>query len=372
MRPRGARRSARRSWPGGAALLLQIDPTLNFQKANDQFAKAIAMTPGMGKGSAESLRGRADVARCDRAVGEHAHARRAAGFISGEVLVSASASDNVAVAGVKFLLDGSPLGVEDTTAPYELSWPTTAAANGAHVLTAIARDAAGNVASSTTSVMRVERLRAADGRAHEPGAWNLRQRDRDRDRHGIGRHRRGRRPVQAGWRAAGVEDVDPPYELSWNTEPVADGPHTWTAVARDASGKDASSSISVTVTHDVTAPTVAVIAPAAEATVSGDVTITTAAADDVGVDQRAVDPRRHAARRTGDIGAVRSDVVHAQRRERPHTLTAVARDAVGHVTTASAVSVTSSTTRVADRRPGRAGGRRHRGRHRDGDRDRGG
>ena len=35
---------------GAAALLLQIDPTLNFQKANDQFAKAIAMQAGMGKG----------------------------------------------------------------------------------------------------------------------------------------------------------------------------------------------------------------------------------------------------------------------------------------------------------------------------------
>ena len=38
--------------------------------------------------------------------------------VSGSVTVSASASDNVAVAGLQFLLDGANLGTEDTSAPY--------------------------------------------------------------------------------------------------------------------------------------------------------------------------------------------------------------------------------------------------------------
>jgi hypothetical protein len=46
------------------------------------------------------------------------------------------------------------VGAEHATAPYELAWPTTSAANGAHILTAVARDAAGNFATAApVSVM---------------------------------------------------------------------------------------------------------------------------------------------------------------------------------------------------------------------------
>jgi hypothetical protein len=64
--------------------------------------------------------------------------------VSGMINLAASAADNVGVAGVQFRLNGAPLGAEDTSAPYSISWNTAAVANGAHVLTAVARDAAGN------------------------------------------------------------------------------------------------------------------------------------------------------------------------------------------------------------------------------------
>ena len=67
---------------------------------------------------------------------------------SGTVTVTANASDNVGVAGVQFKLDGGNLGAEDATAPYSTSWDTTAATNGSHTLTAVARDAAGNTRTS--------------------------------------------------------------------------------------------------------------------------------------------------------------------------------------------------------------------------------
>ncbi len=60
------------------------------------------------------------------------------------VSLTATASDNVGVAGVQFKLDGVNLGAEDTSSPYTVSWNTTTAANGAHSITAMARDAAGN------------------------------------------------------------------------------------------------------------------------------------------------------------------------------------------------------------------------------------
>ena len=64
--------------------------------------------------------------------------------VSGEVDVGADATDNVAVAGVQFLLDGANLGAEVTSAPFTLVWDTATATIGDHELTAVARDAAGN------------------------------------------------------------------------------------------------------------------------------------------------------------------------------------------------------------------------------------
>jgi chitodextrinase len=70
--------------------------------------------------------------------------------VSGSVAVNATATDNVGVAGVQFLLDGASLGAEDTTAPYSVTWNTTTASPGTHVLSARARDAAGNTQTSST------------------------------------------------------------------------------------------------------------------------------------------------------------------------------------------------------------------------------
>ena len=68
------------------------------------------------------------------------------------VTVSATASDNVGVVGVQFQLDGVPLGAERTAAPFTLPWDTSSAANGAHTLVAVARDAAGLTASAVVLV----------------------------------------------------------------------------------------------------------------------------------------------------------------------------------------------------------------------------
>src|SRR5207247_5967003 len=71
------------------------------------------------------------------------------------VTVSASATDNVGVAGVQFKLDGANLGAEITTAPYTISWNTRTTTNGAHSLSAVARDAAGNTATAAAGSVTV-------------------------------------------------------------------------------------------------------------------------------------------------------------------------------------------------------------------------
>jgi len=69
--------------------------------------------------------------------------------VPASVAVMADATDNVGVVGVQFKLDGANFGPELTAAPYSMTWDTTTAANGCHVLAAVARDAAGNQGTSS-------------------------------------------------------------------------------------------------------------------------------------------------------------------------------------------------------------------------------
>ena len=65
------------------------------------------------------------------------------------VTVTATASDNVGVAGVQFKVDGTNVGAEDTSSPYSIAWNSTTVTDGSHAITALARDAAGNTTTST-------------------------------------------------------------------------------------------------------------------------------------------------------------------------------------------------------------------------------
>src|SRR5439155_16734418 len=76
--------------------------------------------------------------------------------VAGTVTVLASAADNVGVLGVQFKLDGTNLAAEVTTAPYAVSWTSTTASNGSHSVTAVARDAAGNTATSAAVSVTVD------------------------------------------------------------------------------------------------------------------------------------------------------------------------------------------------------------------------
>lgn len=102
--------------------------------------------------------------------------------VSGQINVSANASDNVGVAGVQFLLNGSTLGGERTSPPYTISWDTRTVSNGTHQLTAIARDAAGNRKTSAAVQVTVSNSSAgtfepilvnAGGAAYRDPSGNL-------------------------------------------------------------------------------------------------------------------------------------------------------------------------------------------------------
>lgn len=65
--------------------------------------------------------------------------------LTGVVALAASAFDNVAVTGVDFQVDGTPVGSSVATPPYAASLDTGLYASGQHVVRARSRDAAGNV-----------------------------------------------------------------------------------------------------------------------------------------------------------------------------------------------------------------------------------
>jgi Bacterial Ig domain len=171
------------------------------------------------------------------------------------VTVAATAADDIGVAGVQFLLDGAPLGAEDTTAPYEFAWDTTALTNGAHTLTATARDAAGHTTTSTAVSVTVTNDTAAPTvTVTSPTSVSATVTVAATAADDIGVV--GVQFLLNG-SPLGAEDTVAPYEVTWDTSTVTNGAHALTAVARDAAGRQTTSeAVTVTVANDPPAPVV--------------------------------------------------------------------------------------------------------------------
>lgn len=180
--------------------------------------------------------------------------------VRGAVSLIATAVDNVGVTGVWFTVDGVTIGSEDTTAPYQTTWNTAAATNGSHLVRAVARDAAGNVATSAARTVTVAN-QLADTTAPTVALTSP----------ASGAVVRGTVVVSAdasdnvGVTSVqftlngvnlGTADTVAPYAINWNTTGAANGTHSLRAIAHDAAGNTTSSSVHpVTVSNPVTAPT---------------------------------------------------------------------------------------------------------------------
>jgi peptidoglycan/xylan/chitin deacetylase (PgdA/CDA1 family) len=96
--------------------------------------------------------------------------------LGGTVTLSASASDNVAVDHVDFLVDGTVVATS-TAAPYSVSWNSQSVSDGKHTITARAADSAGNTTTSSAVTVTVTNqnllqnpsLEAASGST--PACW---------------------------------------------------------------------------------------------------------------------------------------------------------------------------------------------------------
>lgn len=176
------------------------------------------------------------------------------------IAISAAASDNVGVVGVQFKLDGVKLDLEQTVAPYSVSWNTATASNGAHSITAVARDAAGNQTTSVAIVVSVNNPQE-NGPMVAITAPSL-----GATVNGLVTITASASPsASTNSPVAGIQfkldgvNLGPqvssrPYSVLWNSVQTAAGSHVITAVARDRAGVvTTSAAVNVTVGKITTA-----------------------------------------------------------------------------------------------------------------------
>jgi glycosidase len=167
--------------------------------------------------------------------------------LAGVVALAAEASDNLGVAAVDFLLDGAVVG-SDASAPYSLSWDSTAAPNGGHTVAARARDAAGN--ETTSAGVSVTVANAGDT---QPPLVDLTAPIADSV---VSRHVALRATASDDRAVRRVEfyvdgalvarDAAAPYGATWDSYDRVAGPHTVVARAVDVAGNVGEARVTVT------------------------------------------------------------------------------------------------------------------------------
>ncbi len=167
--------------------------------------------------------------------------------VAGTVQIQGTATDNVAVTDIQFLVDG--LVVSSAAAsPFSFGLNTQAYSNGNHTLTVTASDAAGNRGSASVAVL-VNNPAVTDTTpptvtittpvSGTSLSGNVAVRVNATDNVGV---------TQVSIYIDGTlkaTDTTSPYSYNWNTKKVAAGVHTIKATAWDRAGNSASASVTV-------------------------------------------------------------------------------------------------------------------------------
>jgi peptidoglycan/xylan/chitin deacetylase (PgdA/CDA1 family) len=266
--------------------------------------------------------------------------------VSGTVNIAANATDSKGISKVQFKLDGADLGAADTTSPYSYSWNTAGAANGSHVLSAVATNSDNLTATSANVTVNVNNANAPVVSVTAPTE---------------GATITGTQAVNATASSnvainsvqfrldgtnLGAADTTAPYGVNWNSTSATNGAHKLTAVATNSSSQSTTSSeVNVTV-NNPSAPIVSITAPAASATVSGTQAVTANATSNVAITsvQFKLDGANLGAADTTAPYSV--DWNTATGTNGNHVLTAVATNSVNQSTTAANVTVNVSNTVV--------------------------
>ncbi|HRK40797.1 MAG TPA: Ig-like domain-containing protein [Candidatus Saccharibacteria bacterium] len=166
---------------------------------------------------------------------------------SGTITLSATATDNIGVARVDFLVDSTVIG-SDSSSPYTLSMNTSQYSNGTHTLVARAYDAANNVTSSASRTITINNVTTPPADTTLPsvsitnptanavmsGTYTLSANATDN----VG-------VTRVEFYVDGTlrnNDTTAPYQYGLNTTTFTDGAHTVYARAFDAAGNSRTSS----------------------------------------------------------------------------------------------------------------------------------
>ena len=212
--------------------------------------------------------------------------------LSGTATVTADAADNVGVTKVELYADGTLMST-DTTSPYSFTLDTTALSNGTHTLTTKAYDAAGNIGSSTTINITASNGGGGGGDTTPPTASitsltngstisGLITINADAtDNVGVTKVE-----LYVDGTLMGT-DTTSPYSFPLDTTTLTNGAHSFMVKAYDAAG-NTSNSLLITVNNssgggDITPPTATITSITNGSTVSGPITVTADATDNIGV-----------------------------------------------------------------------------------------
>jgi len=173
--------------------------------------------------------------------------------VSGLVSIGVNAADNVGVSRVDLKVNGTVV-ASDAAGPYTFSWDSTGVANGMNNLVAIAYDAAGNVATSSTVQVNVANAvqppvadttapvvaiaNPASGYVSGNVSVNVSASDNNGSA-GINMSVY----IDGQLKASGSGSS---MSYTWNSRKAGAGNHTIQAVARDAAGNTSTTSVQVT------------------------------------------------------------------------------------------------------------------------------
>ena len=275
------------------------------------------------------------------------------------VVLTATATDNVGVVGVQFMVNGRNLGSEITTPPWRISWYTLSTPDGTQTLSAVARDAAGNrttavpvsvkLANTTSTSTPVADTTPPTVSIISPAPFATTA-SSTVGMSGIAVDNVG--VTQVSWTNSRGGSGTASGTTSWTASgiPLLSGTNVITVTARDAAGNSGQSSLTVVKTDvDTTPPTVSITSPAATSTTAAStLTVSGTAADNVGVTQVSWTSSR------GGSGSASGTTSWAANGipllTGVNVITVTARDAAGNVAQ-SAVTVTKTDTTVTNTPP---------------------
>lgn len=263
--------------------------------------------------------------------------------VTGSQVFEADATDDVGVTKVEFRVDGI-LRITKTDVPYRYTMNTANFSEGAHQVTAIAFDAAGNTTTSAVVNVTIPDTTppvisaVASSSVTQTSAtitWTTDEAADSQVKYG----------TTTSYGSTTTLDSSKVTSHSVNITGLSAGTtYHYQVVSKDAAGNSTSSTDNTFTTAapaaDTTAPTVSVTAPTGGSTVSGTLNVTANASDNVGVVgvQFKVDGANLGTEDTTSPYSRSWNTTALSNGS--HTVTAVARDAAGNTKTSATITVT--------------------------------